>query len=91
MKNTIGKEFMNQTEYPYLNKSDQQNGLKQPLVEMPYDTSISLIDLPQPSNCELEIENIRELIDNRHSLRKYSQTEITLEALSYLLSVKIST
>jgi SagB-type dehydrogenase family enzyme len=86
MKNDIGKEFILKTTYDYLNyESDQQLGLTQPPVEAPYDSTQPLIDLPAPSTCPLSETNIRTLVDNRKSLRKYSEQAITREELSYLL------
>ncbi len=83
--NQIGKEFLKKTQYPYLSESDQQKGKAQPPVEMPYDMTKDLIDLPKPSTCPLKEDNIRTIIDNRQSLRKYSNDNMSLNELSYLL------
>jgi SagB-type dehydrogenase family enzyme len=86
MKNNIGKEFMLKTTYDYLDyESDQQLGLPQPPVEVPYNETKPLLDLPDPSTCTLSETNIRNIINNRRSLRKYQDISLSLEELSYLL------
>jgi SagB-type dehydrogenase family enzyme len=85
MKSTIGKDFIEQTKFNYSSESDQSKGLKQPTIELPYDGTIELIELPNPETCQLAKSNMRQLIDQRHTLRKYAVQSLTLSELSYLL------
>ncbi|MBN1681875.1 MAG: SagB/ThcOx family dehydrogenase [Anaerolineae bacterium] len=84
MTNTIGPEFMLKTRYAYLETSAQSHGLPAPDAELPADAD-ALIDLPDPADVDLEPVNIRELIENRVSVRRYAAKSLTLAELSYLL------
>lgn len=81
----IGHEFMERTKYKYLDESDQDKGIKQPSIELQYDKSQNMIDLPNPKEIELGNIELKEAIEKRRSLRKYSDKPLTLEELSYLL------
>jgi len=85
MVNEIGKEFMEKTKYHYLDKSDQMKGLPQPSLELEYDKTKTVIDLPGPEDIKVSNISLREAIENRRSMRKYSQIPLTIEELSYLL------
>lgn len=81
----IGKEFMEKTKYQYLDETDQQKGLPQPPLELEYDSNSTIIDLPLVENIEVKKIDLREAIQERKSLRKYSDKPLTIEELSYLL------
>lgn len=81
---SIGKEFLLKTQYDYLGESDQEKGMKQPPIELPYDEN-TVIDLPDAKSCTLKEDKIQTLIENRKSVRKYSDKPLTLEELAYLL------
>ena len=85
MVNGIGKEFIEGTKYQYLDDSDQKKGLPQPPLELEYDRTKTVIDLPKPSEIQVSSTSLREAIENRRSVRKYSQEPLSLEELSYLL------
>lgn len=76
---------MEETKYKYAVESDQQKGLKQPPLQLEYSSDSNIIDLPEPKNIEIHSISLREAIENRKSLRKYSNQALTLEELSYLL------
>ena len=80
----IGKEFMEKTKYQYLEKSDQIKGLPQPPLELP-PTEKHVIELPDPNSTELIEIPINAAINNRVSIRSYSDDPLLLEELSYLL------
>ena len=65
-------------------KSDQQNGIEKPDVVKPYD-STTLIDLPEPDSNDIKIRNIDEVIQIRRSRRQFSDSQMKLTELSYLL------
>lgn len=81
----IGKEFMGKTKYKNLEASDQSKGMPQPPLEMEYDLSKPIITLPSPKNSEYGKKFFIDLVNERRSLRKYSDTSLSLEELSYLL------
>ncbi|HSH35609.1 SagB/ThcOx family dehydrogenase [Schnuerera sp.] len=83
-KNT-GKEFMEKTKYKYMRKTDQQKELPQPPLELAYDKGEGLIELPSVDNIKVKEIDLREAIESRKSLRKYSNKPLTMEELSYLL------
>lgn len=85
MSNGIGKDFMEKTKYKYLEESDQDKGLPQPPLELEYDNNAVLIDLPFVENIKVKNLDLREAIESRKSLRKYANTSLTIEELSYIL------
>jgi len=87
MMSSIGKEFMEKTKFQYLDRSDQSRNLPQPPLEMEYIASRTIIDLPEPENIKIKSFDLRQAIEGRRSIRKYSQEPITIEELSYLLWV----
>ena len=86
MKN-IGEEFIEKTKYHYLSESDQKKGIEYPPLETPYDNSREKIDLPsfdKVTNIEIPL---CKAIEQRKSLRQYSDNPMTLAELSWLLWV----
>lgn len=84
MSNTIGKEFMRKTQYNFMGESDQEKGIKQPPIELAYDEA-KLIPLPNPKEFKVRDVDFKALVEQRHSLRKYSEEALSLEELAYLL------
>ncbi len=85
MDNNIGQRFMEETKYKYAKDSDQNKGLPQPPLQLDYDKNGNIIDLPKPDSIKIHNLSLREAIENRKSLRKYSDKPLTMEELSYLL------
>jgi len=81
----IGLEFLEKTKYQYLSESAQKQGVPQPPLERPLPDKISPIALPDPADIKIPSMDLREAIEKRSSLRRFSQTELSLEELSYLL------
>lgn len=81
----IGNEFLEKTKYKYMDKSDQTKGLPQPPLELEYDKRNKIIDLPSPSSIKVKDISLKEAIENRRSIRKYSEKHLSIEELSYLL------
>ena len=81
----IGKEFMTKTRYKFLEQSDQNKGLPQPPLELAYDESKGVVDLPAPSEMGVPPFDLREAIEGRRSVREYSDAPLTLGELSWLL------
>lgn len=83
-KNT-GKEFMEKTKHKYAQPSAQEKGLPQPSLELEWDENGVLLDLPPADKIEMKSMDLRKAIETRRSLRKYADTSLTLDELSYLL------
>jgi SagB-type dehydrogenase family enzyme len=81
----IGKEFMEKTQYRYMDKSDQNKGLPQPPLELPYDETRRVFNLPIPRDIEVDAVDLREAVEGRRSVRDYSDQYLSLEDLSWLL------
>ena len=88
MPKTIGTEFMRKTRYQDISKSPQDEGIiPQPPLELPIVHSENLISLPQPQDLSIPAMDVRAAIENRRTLRKYSEDSLSLEELTYLLWV----
>lgn len=85
MSNEIGKEFMKKTQYKFMEPSAQSKGLPQPPLELDYDPSKQAIDLPKPQELAIKDLSLREAIESRESIRKYSDQSLSLMELSWLL------
>ena len=85
MGKSIGKEFMEKTKFKYLDKTDQMKDLPQPSLEIPFDETLKIIDLPDPKTVEIKQVTLRKAIENRESTRIYSKEPLNLEELSFIL------
>ncbi len=85
MKKGIGSEFIEKTQFRYIGKTDQMSGLPQPPLELPFDKEQKTIALPDPKIIKVQPLTLRDAIENRESLRVYSDEPLTLEELSFLL------
>lgn len=81
----IGKEFMERTRYKYLEESDQNKGLPQPPLELGLEEGQKIIPLPAPNDLKLGHVDLREVLENRRSVRAYSEQPLTMEEISWLL------
>ena len=80
-----GYQFVEETKYPHLSESDQHQGEPQPPYEISLEKNKSLIDLPDPASIDLGEYDLRKAIEERRSLRRYQEDELSLEELAYLL------
>ena len=85
MSNGIGREFIQRTKYVYLGPSDQSQGLPQPPLELPYDQDAEILSLPSPAESEIPSMDLRQAIERRVSVRRYTADPLSLDELSYLL------
>ncbi len=85
MSKGTGIEFLRQTTYEVQKSPDQQKGVPPPPIEAEYDETILLIDLVAPSEIEVQNKNLRECIEDRQSIRKYSEDFLSQNELSWLL------
>jgi SagB-type dehydrogenase family enzyme len=76
---------MEKTKYQYLAPSDQEKGLPQPPLELPFDPALPRIDLPAPETIRVPPLDLREAIEHRRSVRFYVRKPLSLEEFSFLL------
>lgn len=81
----IGKDFMEKTKHRHLEQSDQSLGKPQPSLELEYDPSAQLINLPLPQDLQIDSLDISTAIQQRRSIRKYTGGHLSLAELSHLL------
>jgi len=80
-----GKEFMEKTKYRNLEKSDQVMKLPQPPLALPAEEGKPIHDLPDPKGIKVNPVDLSEAINNRVSVRAYSEEPLSLDELSYVL------
>ncbi len=85
MKDQIGKEFMKKTQYKFTSQSDQSQHHPNPPLQMEYAHKMRTFDLPKPEEIEVKELILRKAIENRKSVRKYSDESFSLMELAWLL------
>jgi len=80
-----GGEFMEKTKYLFIGRSDQQNGVPQPPLELPPAPGLPVLDLPRPETLRVPSLDLRVAIESRRSIRTYIRSPISFEELSFLL------
>lgn len=85
MSEHIGRTFIERTKHHHLIPSDQSRGQPQPSLELPRDPDDRLVQLPDPRRCAVREIPVREAIEARRSVRRYSAAPLALDELSYLL------
>lgn len=85
MTDGIGKEFLEKTKYKYLSESLQRQGVPIPPLELPYDPTAELISLPDPETLPAYPIDLRKAIEKRCTLRRYQDSPLTQDELSFLL------
>ena len=63
----------------------QGNGIPQPPVQLEYDKSKPVITLPKPGDLKVKPTDLRYAIEERRSIRNYSERYLTMEELAWLL------
>lgn len=85
MENSIGKKFVEQTRYPYLEPSLQSRGEPLPPLQTPLSSDAEIFSLPAGRDLALPPVNLINLVGRRETLRKYSSAPLSLNELAYLL------
>jgi SagB-type dehydrogenase family enzyme len=80
-----GLEFLEQTKYRYLGRSDQEKGMPRPPLELPADPDLPVFDLPDPASLVVPQIDLRLAIERRHSVRSYAKEPLSSDELSFLL------
>jgi len=81
----IGQLFIEHSKYKYVTDTGFKRGEPQPTIELPYDETKPLTDLPNPHTLTLGTLSVKEAIEQRKTLRSYSSQPLSLEELSFLL------
>ncbi len=84
---SIGKDFFEKTKYAHLSEAAQHRGVPQPPLEQSIPDDAAIIQLPSPASISIPPMDVRKAIEQRTSLRRFSQNDLSLEELSYLLWV----
>ncbi len=84
IRDNIGLTFIEGTKHRK-EPSDQMKGLPQPPLERAPNPDQTVIDLPDPAKVEVGRLDLSQAINERTSLRKYSDAPLSLGELSYLL------
>lgn len=80
------KDLIEKTKSQYMSNPPQSQGnVPQPPLELPVPPDAALIPLPAPSGLKMPDISLREAIEHRRSVRRYSDEKLTLAELSYLL------
>ncbi len=83
--NKLGRDFLKKTCYQFMGKSAQEKGVKQPPLELSYNKQNKIVPLPGPDSITINDIDLRNCIEQRRSVRSYSQETISLKELSFLL------
>jgi SagB-type dehydrogenase family enzyme len=80
-----GREFIERTKYHHLAPSAQMRGEPAPDLEWPPEGSAKALELPDPGRFQAIPLDLRQAIERRKSVRRFSTNGMSLEELSYLL------
>jgi len=81
----LGSEFIEKTKYMNMGPSPEGLGEPFPHYLMQADPKLAKIELPKPEEIALGDSDLRVTIENRRSVRRYANTVLSMEELSYLL------
>jgi SagB-type dehydrogenase family enzyme len=84
-RNFMKSVFSTEDEENDYELSDQQKKLPQPPLEKSYNENGKTIDLPEVTDKVLLKSNILDIINQRESHRKFTEDNLSLEELSFLL------
>ena len=85
MSENIGRKFIEGTFHENMPASDQSRGLPPPALELACDPNAPRVVLPGPGQIETDAADLRQAIERRRSCRRYAETALSLEELSFLL------
>lgn len=85
MTTSDGINFLERSENRNMEPSPESRGIPQPPLEYPYDPAATII--PLPAVCEINIpsRDFYTVMENRRTWRRYTDAEISLNELAYLL------
>lgn len=69
----------------YMKQTPEGLGVPPPPLQLPYDDTMKVIDLPRPKEITVKPVDLRLAIEGRRSVRNYSDEALRLKELSWLL------
>jgi SagB-type dehydrogenase family enzyme len=81
----VGWDFVKKTMYHNLCPSDQMRGVPPPALETAHAHGMQPMELPKPDSIVVQSVDLRAAIEQRQSIRRYTDAPIMLDELSYLL------
>ncbi len=78
-------DFLSKTAYSQLSPTPQGLGVPQPPLELPVPEEAALIELPKAEDLRIPPVELRAMIEQRRSIRRYADRPLSLDELSYLL------
>ena len=85
MADELGKNFIEQTKYQNMGLTPQKQGEPYPEYVQTASGKFPIIALPKPEQSDLGRGDLRTIIEQRTSIRRYTEDAISLDELSYLL------
>jgi SagB-type dehydrogenase family enzyme len=85
MADELGKNFIEQTKYQNMGLTPQKQGAAYPEYVQTASGKYPIIPLPKPEQSDLGHADLRTTIEQRTSVRRYTNDAISLDELSYLL------
>jgi len=79
------EQFIRQTSLAQLSEAPIRRGEEQPPLELPWAEDAELLILPEFKKVEFPQADLREMIENRRSVRAYAMQRLRLDELSALL------
>ena len=83
MAESIGERYMVESRYENMGDSAQSRGEPQPPLELPWEEDAELIALPAPADIHLPERSLRRMIEQRKTVRTYSDQPLSLEELAW--------
>lgn len=80
-----GQQFLRATWYDQTSLPPQEQGLPQPPLELPLPEGCATIALPRPETLQMPNIDLRAAVEQRRSVRRYTEQALSLDELSYLL------
>ncbi len=77
--------FLESTKYKNLGETDEEKGFPQPPLELASDSKKVVVDLPSPLEIKVASVDLRKVIEDRVSVRKYFKKPLSMNELSWLL------
>lgn len=77
--------FLESTKYKNLGETDEKKGFPQPPLELVFDSQKSVVNLPSPLEINVASVDLRKVIEDRKSVRKYLEKPLSINELSWLL------
>jgi SagB-type dehydrogenase family enzyme len=85
MSTKDGIYFIQQSENQNLEPSAEGRGLPQPPLELPFDPDATIVRLKPIADIDIPKVDFQTLVENRHTLRRYSKEHLSLDELAFLL------